>query len=85
MQTRLWELLSIPLAGIKRADFVSTGDRRGGFVRLELLVGGQLDVRLNVSKPREVIRRLQGAAERRYRLGSICSVRGRCSDCARPL
>ena len=55
--------LRIPLAGIKRAYFFSTGDRRGGFVRLELLVGGQLDVRLNVSKPGEIIRRLQKAAQ----------------------
>ena len=55
--------LRIPLAAIKRAYFFSTGDRRGGFVRLELLVGGQIDVRLNVSKPGEIIRRLQEAAQ----------------------
>jgi hypothetical protein len=55
--------LGIPLAGIKRAYFFSKGDREGGFVRLELLVGGQLDVRLNVSKPGEIIQRLQKAAQ----------------------
>ena len=54
--------LRIPLSGIKRAYFVDKNDRRGGFVRLEVFVGGQLDVRLNVSKPGEVIRRLQAAA-----------------------
>jgi hypothetical protein len=56
-------LLRVPLAGIKSASFYDSGYEMGGFLRLELLVGGTFDLRFNVGRRGEVLKRLQQVAD----------------------
>ena len=58
--------LRVPLAGIKRAYSVPSrgGEYEVATVCIELIVGGQIEIALDVRKSEEIVRRLQEAGSR---------------------
>ena len=63
----LGRLIRVPLNGIERASIIEPEPGEEYYVptvRIELLVGGQMTVRLGVAKPEEITRRLNDSGGR---------------------